>query len=101
MAVEIRVLGRVDALVDGRALPLRGSKQRAVLAMLALRAACRQRRGGAALGFARIASVGRLRPVLVLCEHLGEQVSDARFAARSIPRANAQSGFAPLAVRSA
>ena len=38
MAVEIRVLGRVDALVDGRALPLRGSKQRAVLAMLALRA---------------------------------------------------------------
>ncbi len=37
MAVEIRVLGRVDALVDGRALPLRGSKQRAVLAMLALR----------------------------------------------------------------
>jgi WD40 repeat protein/DNA-binding SARP family transcriptional activator len=38
MAVEIRVLGRVDALLDGRALPLRGSKQRAVLAMLALRA---------------------------------------------------------------
>ena len=38
MAVEIRVLGRVDALVDGRVLPLRGSKQRAVLAMLALRA---------------------------------------------------------------
>jgi DNA-binding SARP family transcriptional activator len=38
MAVEIRVLGRVDALVDGRALPLGGSKQRAVLAMLALRA---------------------------------------------------------------
>jgi len=38
MAVEIRVLGGVDALVDGRALPLKGSKQRAVLAMLALRA---------------------------------------------------------------
>src|SRR5919106_1875437 len=38
MALEIRVLGRVDALVDGRAVPLRGSKQRAVLAMLALRA---------------------------------------------------------------
>src|SRR5918994_3389433 len=38
MAVEIRVLGRVDALVDGQALPLGGSKQRAVLAMLALRA---------------------------------------------------------------
>ena len=30
--------GRVDALADGRALPLGGSKQRAVLAMLALRA---------------------------------------------------------------
>ena len=38
MAVEIRVLGRVDAIVDGRSLPLRGGKQRAVLAMLALRA---------------------------------------------------------------
>ena len=38
MAIEIRLLGRVDALVNGRALPLRGSKQRAVLAMLALRA---------------------------------------------------------------
>src|SRR5919106_253479 len=38
MALEIRVLGRVDALVDGRAVPLRGSKQRAVLAMLALSA---------------------------------------------------------------
>jgi WD40 repeat protein/DNA-binding SARP family transcriptional activator len=36
--LEIRVLGRVDALVDGQALPLGGSKQRAVLAMLALRA---------------------------------------------------------------
>jgi DNA-binding SARP family transcriptional activator len=38
MAVEIRLLGRVDALVNGRPLPLRGSKQRGVLAMLALRA---------------------------------------------------------------
>jgi DNA-binding SARP family transcriptional activator len=38
VALEIRVLGRVDALVDGQALPLGGSKQRAVLAMLALRA---------------------------------------------------------------
>ena len=38
MALEIRVLGRVDALIDGQALPLGGSKQRAVLAMLALRA---------------------------------------------------------------
>jgi DNA-binding SARP family transcriptional activator len=38
MAVEIRLLGRVDALVDGQPLPLRGSKQRGVLAMLALRA---------------------------------------------------------------
>ena len=38
MAVEIRVLGRVDALVDGRSLPLRRNKPRAVLAMLALRA---------------------------------------------------------------
>jgi WD40 repeat protein/DNA-binding SARP family transcriptional activator len=36
--LEIRVLGRVDALIDGQALPLGGSKQRAVLAMLALRA---------------------------------------------------------------
>src|SRR5512134_3007082 len=36
MAVEICVLGRVDAVVDGRSLPLGGSKQRAVLAMLAL-----------------------------------------------------------------
>ena len=32
------MLGRVDALADGRAIALRGSKQRAVLAMLALRA---------------------------------------------------------------
>jgi DNA-binding SARP family transcriptional activator len=38
VAVEIRVLGRVDALVAGRSLPLRRSKQRGVLAMLALRA---------------------------------------------------------------
>ena len=38
LALEIRVLGRVDALVDGRSLPLSGSKQRGVLAMLALRA---------------------------------------------------------------
>ena len=38
MAVEIRLLGRVDALVDGRSLPLGAPKQRAVLAMLALRA---------------------------------------------------------------
>jgi WD40 repeat protein/DNA-binding SARP family transcriptional activator len=38
MALEIRVLGRVDALVDGQPLPLGGSKQRAVLAILALHA---------------------------------------------------------------
>ena len=38
MAVEIRLLGRVDALIDGRSLPLRGSKLRGVLAILALRA---------------------------------------------------------------
>jgi DNA-binding SARP family transcriptional activator/WD40 repeat protein len=38
MAVEIRLLGRVDALIDGRSVPLRRRKQRAVLAMLALRA---------------------------------------------------------------
>ncbi len=37
MTVDIRLLGRVDALVDDRPLPLGGSKQRAVLAMLALR----------------------------------------------------------------
>ena len=36
--LEIRLLGRVDALADGQALPLGGSKQRATLAMLALRA---------------------------------------------------------------
>jgi DNA-binding SARP family transcriptional activator/WD40 repeat protein len=35
---EIKVLGRVDLLIDGRTVPLGGSKQRAVLAMLALRA---------------------------------------------------------------
>ena len=38
LAIEIRVLGRVDALVDGRSLPLREGKQRGVLAILALRA---------------------------------------------------------------
>jgi DNA-binding winged helix-turn-helix (wHTH) protein len=38
VGLEIRVLGRVDALVDGQPLPLGGSKQRAILAMLALRA---------------------------------------------------------------
>jgi DNA-binding SARP family transcriptional activator/WD40 repeat protein len=38
MAVEIRVLGRVDAIIDGRPLPLRRRKQRALLALLALRA---------------------------------------------------------------
>jgi DNA-binding SARP family transcriptional activator/WD40 repeat protein len=38
VAFEIKVLGRVDLLIDGRAVPLGGSKQRAVLAMLALRA---------------------------------------------------------------
>jgi WD40 repeat protein/DNA-binding SARP family transcriptional activator len=38
VALKIRVLGRVDALVDGRSLPLGARKQRAVLAMLALRA---------------------------------------------------------------
>jgi DNA-binding SARP family transcriptional activator/WD40 repeat protein len=37
MDVEIRVLGRVDASIDGRPLPLRRRKQRAVLALLALR----------------------------------------------------------------
>jgi WD40 repeat protein/DNA-binding SARP family transcriptional activator len=38
VTLEITVLGRVDALVDGQPLPLGGSKQRAVLALLALRA---------------------------------------------------------------
>ena len=38
MAVEIHVLGRVDALVDGQPVQLRGRKERGVLAMLALSA---------------------------------------------------------------
>ncbi len=38
MALEIKLLGRVDVLIDGQELPLGGSKQRAVLALLALRA---------------------------------------------------------------
>jgi DNA-binding SARP family transcriptional activator len=38
VALEIKVLGTVDACIDGRSLALGGSKQRAVLAMLALRA---------------------------------------------------------------
>jgi WD40 repeat protein/DNA-binding SARP family transcriptional activator len=38
VALEIRTLGRVDATVGGRSLRLGGPKQRAVLAMLALRA---------------------------------------------------------------
>ena len=38
LPLEIKVLGGVDAYVDGRQLALGGSKQRAVLAMLALRA---------------------------------------------------------------
>jgi WD40 repeat protein/DNA-binding SARP family transcriptional activator len=38
MSIEVRILGRVDAVVDGEPMHLRGSKQRAVLAMLALRA---------------------------------------------------------------
>jgi WD40 repeat protein/DNA-binding SARP family transcriptional activator len=38
VALEIRVLGGVDALIDGQPLPLGGSKQRAVLAILALHA---------------------------------------------------------------
>ena len=38
MALEIKLLGGVDVLIDGRALPLGGSKQRAVLALLALHA---------------------------------------------------------------
>ena len=38
MAVGMRGLGRADVLVDGRSVPLRGSKPRGVLAMLALRA---------------------------------------------------------------
>src|SRR5215208_7774702 len=38
MGLEIKVLGGVDVHVDGRLLDLGASKQRAVLAMLALRA---------------------------------------------------------------
>jgi DNA-binding SARP family transcriptional activator/WD40 repeat protein len=38
VAVEIKVLGGVDVYIDGRSVALGGSKQRAVLAMLALRA---------------------------------------------------------------
>jgi WD40 repeat protein/DNA-binding SARP family transcriptional activator len=38
VSFEIKVLGRVDLLIDGRGVPLGGSKLRAVLAMLALRA---------------------------------------------------------------
>jgi DNA-binding SARP family transcriptional activator len=38
MAFEVRLLGSVEALVDGHSLSLGGSKQRSVVAMLALRA---------------------------------------------------------------
>ncbi|MEK6328623.1 MAG: BTAD domain-containing putative transcriptional regulator [Actinomycetota bacterium] len=38
MMLEIKLLGGVDAYVDGRALPVGGTKQRALLAMLTLRA---------------------------------------------------------------
>ena len=38
MSIEVRILGTVDAVVDGQSLRLSGSKQRAVLAILALRA---------------------------------------------------------------
>jgi DNA-binding SARP family transcriptional activator len=38
MAFEVRLLGSVEALADGHSLPLGGSKQRSVLAMLALNA---------------------------------------------------------------
>jgi WD40 repeat protein/DNA-binding SARP family transcriptional activator len=38
MAVEVRLLGSVEALVDGHSLALGGSKQRSVVAMLALHA---------------------------------------------------------------
>ncbi|HEX2468698.1 MAG TPA: BTAD domain-containing putative transcriptional regulator [Solirubrobacterales bacterium] len=38
MAFEVRLLGSVEALADGRSLSLGGSKQRSVVAMLALRA---------------------------------------------------------------
>ena len=36
MAFEVRLLGSVEALVDGHSLSLGGSKQRSVVAMLAL-----------------------------------------------------------------
>ena len=38
MAFEVRLLGSVEALVDGHSLSLGGSKQRSVVAMLALHA---------------------------------------------------------------
>ena len=38
MAFEVRLLGSVEALVDGHPLALGGSKQRSVVAMLALQA---------------------------------------------------------------
>lgn len=38
MAFEVRLLGSVEALVDGHSLPVGGSKQRSVVAMLALNA---------------------------------------------------------------
>ena len=38
MAFEVRLLGSVEALVDGHSLSLGGSKQRSVIAMLALNA---------------------------------------------------------------
>ena len=37
-AIELRLLGRLEVLVDGRPIALAGAKQRAVLAMLALNA---------------------------------------------------------------
>src|SRR5687767_431574 len=38
MAFEVRLLGSVEALVDGHSLALGGSKQRSVVALLALKA---------------------------------------------------------------
>jgi hypothetical protein len=38
MTFEVRLLGSVEALADGRSLSLGGSKQRSVVAMLALHA---------------------------------------------------------------
>ena len=38
MAFEVRLLGSVEALVDGHSLALGGSKQRSVVALLALHA---------------------------------------------------------------